>query len=132
MKRDPDESLVVGSGIVAANAGSTVAPAARSIKLWCMPAALTDPVFQARLEPAGWQFAAPASLPLLQSALQAGMTLASACRNGTCRSCICQLTSGEVVYRIEWPGLSAEEKVEGFILPCVAYPASDVVMQLPP
>ncbi|MFT5036421.1 MAG: ferredoxin [Litorivivens sp.] len=29
---------------------------------------------------------------------------------------------------MEWPGLSAEEKAEGFFLPCVAYPASDLVM----
>ena len=27
-----------------------------------------------------------------------------------------------------WPGLSAEEKAEGCILPCVAYPASDLVL----
>jgi ferredoxin len=68
---------------------------------------------------------------LLQSALQAGIQLDSSCRNGTCRSCICRLASGSVLYRIAWPGLSAEEKTEGFILPCVAYPASDVTLALP-
>ena len=36
---------------------------------------------------------------------------------------------GEVRYAIEWPGLSAEEKAEGCVLPCVAYPASDVRLQ---
>lgn len=100
-------------------------------KLPPMPAAPADDVFQARMEPAGLRFAAPASLPLLQSALQAGIELVSSCRNGTCRSCICRLGSGRVVYRIAWPGLSAEEKIEGFILPCVAYPASDVVIDQP-
>ncbi|MDI1238932.1 MAG: 2Fe-2S iron-sulfur cluster-binding protein [Polaromonas sp.] len=88
-------------------------------------------VFQARLESVGPPFAAPASQPLLQSALQAGIRLESSCRNGTCRSCICRLASGRVVYRIEWPGLSAEEKAEGYILPCVAYPVSDLVITLP-
>ena len=39
-----------------------------------------------------------------------------------------RLTSGSVHYRIEWPGLSAEEKQAGYILPCVAYPLSDVVI----
>jgi hypothetical protein len=33
-----------------------------------------------------------------------------------------------VTYRIEWPGLSAEEKVEGYILPCVAHAASDLTL----
>jgi ferredoxin len=77
-------------------------------------------------------FAAPALLPLLQAAERAGVALVdSSCRNGTCRTCICQLVSGQVVYRIEWPGLSLDEKREGFILTCVAYPMSDVVLKLP-
>jgi hypothetical protein len=29
-----------------------------------------------------------------------------------------------------WPGLSAEEKADGLFLPCVAYPASDLVMSV--
>ena len=41
---------------------------------------------------------------------------------------MCRLVSGRVSYRIEWPGLSAEEKAEGFILPCVALPAGDLVL----
>jgi ferredoxin len=95
-------------------------------------AATAHPVFTARVEPDGAVFGAPASLPLLQAAELAGVTLlASSCRNGTCRTCICQLMSGQVVYRIEWPGLSLDEKREGYILPCVAYPVSDVVMELP-
>lgn len=39
-----------------------------------------------------------------------------------------QLLSGRVAYRIEWPGLLAEEKAEGWILPCVAYPEADLVI----
>lgn len=92
---------------------------------------VTDLIYSAWQLPEGAPFDAPASRPLLQSALQAGIFLESSCRNGTCRSCICQLASGRVTYRIEWPGLSAEEKDQGFILPCVAYPASDLVL-LPP
>lgn len=94
-----------------------------------MPPSPAPPVFDVRLQTEGPTFAAPASLPLLQSALAAGVWLESSCRNGTCRSCICRLASGQVVYRIDWPGLSAEEKAEGYILPCVAYPASDLVIQ---
>lgn len=88
-------------------------------------------VFEARLGPGGPAFAAPASLTLLQAAEQGGQALPSSCRNGTCRTCLCELASGRVVYRIEWPGLSAQEKQEGCILPCVAYPASDLVIKPP-
>lgn len=98
------------------------------------PADQGSAVFEARLGAGGPAFSAPAGLPLLQAAEQAGQALPSSCRNGTCRTCrtcLCQLASGEVVYRIEWPGLSAQEKQEGYILPCVAYPASDVVIKLP-
>lgn len=89
-----------------------------------------DALFIARIA-GGPAFEAPAGLPLLRSAEAAGLALASSCRNGTCRTCICRLESGEVTYRIEWPGLSREEKAAGYILPCVAYPQSDVVIELP-
>lgn len=81
------------------------------------------------LEPGAPAIEAPAEQTVLASALQAGIELLSSCRNGSCRACIRQLASGQVVYRIEWPGLSAEEKAQGFILPCVAHPASDLVFK---
>ncbi|MDO9360213.1 MAG: 2Fe-2S iron-sulfur cluster binding domain-containing protein [Polaromonas sp.] len=87
-------------------------------------------VFTARIA-GGPSFDAPAGMPLLQAAEAAGLALDSSCRNGTCRTCICRLESGDVSYRIEWPGVSREEKAEGWILPCVAYPLSDVVIELP-
>ena len=34
-------------------------------------------------------------------------------------------------YRIEWPGLTKEEKAEGWILPCVATANSDLVLVAP-
>jgi ferredoxin len=70
-------------------------------------------------------FAASADLPLLVAAEAAGLAWPSSCRNGTCRTCIRRLESGSVGYRIEWPGLSRDEKRDGCILPCVAYPQSD-------
>ena len=86
-------------------------------------------VFSARIAGGDSVFEAPAALPLLLAAEQAGVWLRdSSCRNGTCRFCICRLLSGQVVYRIDWPGLSLDEKRDGFILPCVAHPASDVVI----
>ena len=91
------------------------------------PPAPPASIFQARRAPGGPCFDAPADLPLLQAAERAGLAVVSSCRNGTCRACICQLASGRVVYRIDWPGLSLDEKQAGCILPCVAYPVSDVV-----
>ncbi len=73
-------------------------------------------------------FDAPAGRTVLASALRAGVMLASSCRNGTCRACMLRLEQGRVRYQIEWPGLLAEEKAEGWILPCVACPESDLVL----
>jgi ferredoxin len=72
----------------------------------------------------GWEFAAAADETILVSAAKASIRLAHSCRNGTCRTCLCRLTEGSVRYQIEWPGLSTEEKRDGYILPCVAYPES--------
>ena len=84
--------------------------------------------FQVQIDFQATPFAASADQTVLLSALAAGRALPSSCRNGVCRTCICRLQSGRVTYRMAWPGLSAEEKVEGWFLPCVAYPASDLVL----
>ena len=76
-------------------------------------------------------FDAPAGVALLASALRAGVMLASSCRNGTCRTCMLRLVEGRVRYQVEWPGLLAEEKAEGWILPCVACPETDLVLAMP-
>ncbi|KIX64431.1 2Fe-2S iron-sulfur cluster-binding protein [Burkholderia pseudomallei] len=85
----------------------------------------------ARVEPLGAGFDAPESLSLLEAAGFAGVSLPRSCRNGTCRTCLCRLREGSVAYRIEWPGVSAEEKAEGYILPCVAIAQSDLVIEVP-
>lgn len=85
--------------------------------------------FTVVIEPSGRRFDAPAGVPLLRAAREAGLRLPSSCRNGTCRACICRLVSGRVRHAVEWPGLSADEKAEGFILPCVAIPESALVIE---
>lgn len=84
--------------------------------------------YRALLQPSGRTFAARADRTLLASALEAGIALTSSCRNGTCRACLRPLHAGRVAYRIEWPGLLPEEKAGGWVLPCVAFPQSDVVL----
>jgi len=81
--------------------------------------------------PAGWQCAADDGATLLLAAQAGGVRLPSSCRNGTCRTCICRLESGSVRYLIDWPGVSADEKRDGWILPCVAVAQSDVTLLAP-
>ena len=91
--------------------------------------------FLVRLSPEGQIFEADAEHSLLDHAELAGFELPSSCRNGTCRSCMCRLLQGTVSYLIAWPGLSAEEKGEGYILPCVAVAQSPLLLDqraLPP
>lgn len=82
------------------------------------------------IKPKEWTFEAAGTMSLLASANLSGFLLPSSCRNGTCRTCMCRMRSGQVRYGIEWPGLSADEKKDGYILPCVAYPESDVIIDL--
>ncbi|SFU47708.1 2Fe-2S iron-sulfur cluster-binding protein [Pseudoduganella namucuonensis] len=84
-----------------------------------------------RLAGQGWEFDAGADTTLLMAAQQAGVRLPSSCRNGTCRTCICKLESGAIRYLVEWPGVSLDEKREGWILPCVAVAQSDLELAVP-
>jgi ferredoxin len=91
----------------------------------------SNTAYRGYLEASGLSFDIPGDLPVLLAAEHAGLSLLSSCRNGTCRTCLCQLRSGTVSYRMAWPGLSPEEKAEGYILPCVAYADCDVVIADP-
>lgn len=95
------------------------------------PTDAPSPRFTVRLEPGGPSFIAAADQPLLLAAEQAGLQLPNSCRNGTCRTCMCRVLSGHVRYRIQWPGLLAEEKAEGWILLCIAHAESDLVLSAP-
>jgi ferredoxin len=74
---------------------------------------------------------APEDRSLLQTLQKAGLAWPASCRNGTCRACIGQMASGSVRYGVDWPGLLPEEKASGAVLPCVAYPTSDVSLGRP-
>ncbi len=88
-------------------------------------------IWTVQVWPAHLAFAAPPDASVLASAEAAGVVLPSSCRNGTCRTCICRLDSGSVAYLVAWPGLSSDERREGWILPCVAVPASDLRITAP-
>ena len=83
------------------------------------------------IEPQGLRFYARGDVSLVQSAREAGIVLPTSCRNGTCRACLCRVVSGQARHLIEWPGLSADEKRDGFILPCVAAPKTSLLIEAP-
>jgi len=86
--------------------------------------------YKVLLQPSGLEFEAQPSVALLNAALKAHIRMPSSCRNGTCRTCLCFLKSGKISYQIDWPGLTREEKDEGYILPCVAVAESDLVIDI--
>ena len=89
------------------------------------------PFFTARVGDDGTQCDAWPEHTLLASMEAGGIDWPSSCRNGSCRSCMALMREGEVVYRVEWPGLLAEEKAEGWILPCCAYPRANIQLDVP-
>jgi ferredoxin len=89
------------------------------------------PVHRVTVQPSGLQFEAAEDQTLIEAALAAGIELPRSCRTGTCRVCRCRLLQGAVAYRVEWPGLSPDEKDDGDILPCVAEARADLVLQVP-
>ncbi|MCB1979065.1 MAG: 2Fe-2S iron-sulfur cluster-binding protein [Burkholderiaceae bacterium] len=85
--------------------------------------------FTARVQPEDACCDAWPTQALLLSIEQGGIDWPSSCRNGTCRTCMGHLVAGKVRYAIDWPGLTAEELKAGCVLPCVAYPVSDVTLE---
>lgn len=89
------------------------------------------PFVNGRIDPTGQCFDAWKHQTLLDSMEQGGLQWPSSCRSGHCRTCLSVLQQGQVRYEMDWPSLSPEEKAEGSVLPCVAYPVTDVVLQDP-
>lgn len=88
-------------------------------------------IYLIRVKETNQNFDGEVGLTVLESSLLSDVAMSSSCRNGTCRTCMCRLVSGSIDYQIEWPGLSQEEKEEGWFLPCVAVPRSDLILSLP-
>jgi ferredoxin len=84
-------------------------------------------LYQVRFTLKNVEFTVADHMTILQGALQAGLQLPNSCRNGTCRTCIQHLQSGQIRYEIPWPGLSMDEKNNGDVLICAAFACSDLV-----
>jgi ferredoxin-NADP reductase len=64
---------------------------------------------------------------LLESSERNGVLLPSGCRQGLCGTCATRLLSGRVQMGAQ-EALSEEKRSQGFILPCVSRPLSDVAL----
>lgn len=73
-------------------------------------------------------FIADKSVSLLEAARKNGVHLASDCLSGTCQTCKCAMTGGEIAYEDERAiSLDDGARAAGAILPCQAKPVSDAI-----
>ena len=67
------------------------------------------------------------SRTLLEMAEAEGVGIPSSCRSGVCQACRTRVADGEV--DCQSSVLDPDDRAEGFILPCVSWPHSDVVLE---
>jgi len=82
------------------------------------------------IHPSNRSFQARSGENVLTAALRQGVVLPYSCRNGTCSSCKCRLTEGEVSYPNNPPSaLSLDDMASGHILACQAVPEKDIAIE---
>ncbi len=67
---------------------------------------------------------------ILDAALRQGVVLDYSCRTGRCSSCKGRVRSGTTIASHDEIGLSAEEKVQGFVLTCVRRASGPVDLEI--
>ncbi len=113
--------------------------------LSCVARVKGDLTIEAELEPtasgavaaitlakSGKRFRVESGETILDAALREGLALPYGCRGGTCGTCKGLLVAGEVSYDHEVDGLTGDEQAAGAILPCVAKPKGDLLLDIEP
>jgi len=87
--------------------------------------------FKITFDPSGRSYVAAPEKTLLDSGLEAGITLPYNCRAGTCRTCMGRIVEGKVDFGNAHPFyLTEDQKAAGCALLCKAKPLSDLVIQI--
>jgi ferredoxin-NADP reductase len=90
------------------------------------PIETTGPL-EIRLSRSGLTYRTSSGEMLLESAEQNGVLIPSGCRQGKCGTCATRLLSGKVQMQNE-EAMTEQMRRQGFILPCVSRPLSDVTL----
>jgi CDP-4-dehydro-6-deoxyglucose reductase, E3 len=86
--------------------------------------------FEITIKPSDHRFECAGDETILAAALRASLLLPYGCRDGACGSCKSKIVTGEVNYGSHQPAaLTAIEKKQGFVLPCVARPLAAVTLE---
>ena len=75
----------------------------------------------------GRSITASGSQTLLETAEAEGIEIPSSCRSGVCQACRTRVAGGDV--DCQSSVLDPEDRADGFVLPCVSWPHSDVVLE---
>jgi CDP-4-dehydro-6-deoxyglucose reductase, E3 len=85
--------------------------------------------YEVTLKPSGKQFVVDSECTVLDAATQGKTTLPHSCRDGSCGECKSRLLKGQVHQPKNLDGISEKELAEGYILTCVAKPATDIEIE---
>jgi len=76
-------------------------------------------------------FDCPETVPIIDAAAQAGITIPASCRSGTCGACRGQCESGRFdMPRASDQALPVDARAQGGVLLCQTYPRSDLVLAI--